>query len=115
MRSIIVLTAAACVLSTLWAAPALAQGAKKQRYYARGGTVVTTVDEFGRRRTRIVVTKRSYLDAGTEVMPGERKYSDYANPPYYSPYSVLGPGRDYSQQPLPNSMGIYTVGPASVW
>jgi hypothetical protein len=29
-------------------------------------------------RTRIYVTKRSWLDAGTEVLPGERKFNDYA-------------------------------------
>src|ERR1051325_1040135 len=31
--------------------------------------------------TRIYVTKRSWLDAGTEVLPGERKFLDYAYPP----------------------------------
>ena len=31
-------------------------------------------------RTRIYVTKRSWLDAGTEVLPGERKFTDYAFP-----------------------------------
>jgi len=32
-------------------------------------------------RTRIYVTKRSWLDAGVEVLPGDRKFSDYAFPP----------------------------------
>jgi len=32
-------------------------------------------------RTRIYVSRRSWLDAGTEVRPGERKFSDYALPP----------------------------------
>ena len=31
--------------------------------------------------TRIFVTKRSWLDAGTEVLPGDRKFTDYAFPP----------------------------------
>src|SRR5690606_28993966 len=31
-------------------------------------------------RTRIYVTRRSWLDGGTEVLPGERKYHDYAYP-----------------------------------
>ncbi len=35
-------------------------------------------------RTRVYVTRRSWLDAGTEVLPGERKFSDYAYPPGYS-------------------------------
>lgn len=34
-------------------------------------------------RTRVYVTRRSWLDAGTEVLPGERKYTDYAFPPGY--------------------------------
>jgi len=31
--------------------------------------------------TRLYVTKRSWLDGGTEVLPGERKFTDYAIPP----------------------------------
>ncbi len=31
--------------------------------------------------TRIYVSKRSWLDGGTEILPGERKFSDYAFPP----------------------------------
>jgi hypothetical protein len=41
-------------------------------------------------RTRIYVTKRSWLDAGTEVLPGDRKFTDYAIPP----------GRTFGQQDL---------------
>jgi hypothetical protein len=41
--------------------------------------------------TRIVVTRRSYLDAGTEVMPGgDRKFTDYVFPPGYNPAYVGG-------------------------
>jgi hypothetical protein len=39
---------------------------------------------YKRGRTRIYVTRRSWLDAGTEVRPGERKFTDYALPPGYS-------------------------------
>ena len=39
-------------------------------------------------RTRITV-RRSYLDAGTHVIPGDRKFTDYAIPPGYSPTSVI--------------------------
>lgn len=39
---------------------------------------------YQRGPTRVYVTKRSWLDAGTEVLPGERKYQDYAFPPGYS-------------------------------
>jgi len=34
-----------------------------------------------RSRTRITVTRRSYLDAGTEVYPGSMRYRDYVFPP----------------------------------
>jgi len=34
---------------------------------------------------RVVIEKRSFLDAGTEVKPGQRKFTDYAFPPGYSP------------------------------
>lgn len=39
---------------------------------------------YQRGRTRVFVTRRSWLDAGTEVRPGERKFTDYAFPPGYS-------------------------------
>ena len=38
---------------------------------------------------RITVQRRSFLDAGTEVLPGQRKFLDYAFPPGYSPTSVI--------------------------
>ena len=40
-------------------------------------------------RTRVTVQKRSFLDAGTEVKPGQRKFTDYAFPPGYSPTSSI--------------------------
>jgi hypothetical protein len=54
-----------------------------------------------RKTTRVVVTKRSYLDAGTEVKPGQGGYTDYVFPPNYSPYSVVDPTRSY-RYPLPD-------------
>jgi hypothetical protein len=39
-------------------------------------------------RTRIYVTKRHWLDLGTEVRPGERKYTDYAIPPNYKATTI---------------------------
>ena len=62
---------------------------KKVQVVGSGHTILVTRGEDGRTRTRIIVQRRSYLDAGTEVLPGERKYSDYAFPPNYSSYSVL--------------------------
>ncbi|HVY00299.1 MAG TPA: hypothetical protein VHA55_10990 [Pseudorhodoplanes sp.] len=110
MRPIAVLTACAALLvGALCADKASAQSS--QRGYSRNTTVVTVRDEDGRRRTRVIVNRRSYLDGGTEVLPGEKHYQDYANPPYYNVYGVLGPGRDFSQQPLPDSMDLNRLGP----
>ena len=42
-----------------------------------------------RSRARVVVMPRSFLDAGTEVLPGERKFLDYALPPTHTPMDVV--------------------------
>lgn len=52
-------------------------------------TVVRWQDESGRSRTRIIVQKRSFLDAGTNVRPGERKFTDYVVPPGYSATGII--------------------------
>jgi hypothetical protein len=75
---IIAVSAAALTLA------ALASPAEAQRRVARDQTErITIIDETGRARTRITVKPRSYLDGGTEVLPGERKFTDYASPPTY--------------------------------
>ena len=82
---------------TLAAVPA--EAAKKKRSYVAAQSAQTTRGEAGmvvrRARTRITVTRRSYLDAGTEVYPGSMHYTDYVfSPTYASPSSfTLGPGR----------------------
>jgi hypothetical protein len=76
-----------------------------------GSTVFVSRDETGRTRSRIIVQRRSYLDGGTEVLPGQRKFTDYAIPPFYSPIdNALGPGRNYDRQPLnpPWELGGWT-------
>ncbi len=62
------------------AAPAQAQS----RRPPADGTYVRWQDENGRTHTRIIIQKRSYLDAGNNVQRGERKYTDYVIPPNYS-------------------------------
>ncbi|WP_245329290.1 hypothetical protein [Bradyrhizobium centrolobii] len=49
--------------------------------------------------TRIYVSKRSWLDGGTEVLPGERKFSDYAFPPGAS-FARENNNRPLDRQPL---------------
>ena len=49
--------------------PSLLRGERSERLLQQGP------------HTRIYVSKRSWLDAGTEVLPGDRKFTDYAFPP----------------------------------
>jgi hypothetical protein len=74
--------AAGATVAICLAATANAQSAPKYDrhghvYYRSGNPNV--VYQQGP-HTRIYVTKRSWLDAGTEVLPGERKFTDYAYP-----------------------------------
>lgn len=79
---------AALVCAAVIAGPALsippADAAPKKRYVS-----TTTRAAPGRPRARITVAPRSFLDAGTEVVPGERKFTDYAFPPNYQ---MMGSG-----------------------
>ena len=60
-------------------------------------------------RTRVYVSKRSWLDAGTEVLPGDRKFSDYAFPsPFgYPTFARENNNRPIDRQPLnpPSDLG----------
>lgn len=61
--------------------------------------------------TRIYVTKRSWLDAGTEVLPGDRKFTDYATggPNNWESLDRLNSHMDFRRQPLstPSDVGGY--------
>jgi hypothetical protein len=48
-------------------------------------------------RTRVYITTRSWLDAGTEVLPGDRKFQDYAFP---SPYGYPSFARENNNRPI---------------
>ena len=60
-----------------------------QPNWGPGATTIISRDEQGRTRTKILVQKRSYLDGGTEVMPGDvvTNQSNLINSFYYSPSS----------------------------
>ena len=64
--------------------------------------------------TRVYVTTRSWLDAGTEVLPGDRKFQDYAFPPElgYPSFARENNNRPIDRQPLnpPSDMGGYPTG-----
>ncbi|MCP3401684.1 hypothetical protein [Bradyrhizobium sp. CCGB20] len=78
------------VLLALLASPLSAHAATAGKH-DRQQTTESAVYEYGAQgpnrsyqsgpRTRIYVSKRSWLDGGTEVLPGERKFTDYALPP----------------------------------
>jgi hypothetical protein len=59
--------------------------------------------------TRVYVTTRSWLDAGVEVLPGDRKFTDYAYPPSTS-FARENNNRPIDRQPLnpPSDMGGYS-------
>jgi hypothetical protein len=96
---LIALFAAAAITATALAVPA--EAAPRNRYVsANQGTVFVSRDEDGRVRRRIIVTPRSYLDGGTQVLPGQRKFNFSDAQPYWSPIDALGPGRNYDRQPL---------------
>jgi hypothetical protein len=65
-------------------------------------------------RTRVYVTTRSWLDAGVEVLPGDRKFQDYAFPPDigYPSFARENRNRPIDRQPLnpPSDMGGYPAG-----
>jgi hypothetical protein len=62
--------------------------------------------------TRVYVTTRSWLDAGTEVLPGDRKFQDYAFPPElgYPSFARENNNRPIDRQPTnpPSDMGGYS-------
>jgi hypothetical protein len=67
-------------------------------------TTTTGAASVNRPRSRVVVVPRSFLDAGTEVLPGERKFLDYAFPPTHTPMDVVtntGGRVGWHNSPLP--------------
>jgi hypothetical protein len=67
-------------------------------------TATTRVASAKRPRSRVVVVPRSFLDAGTEVRPGERKFLDYAFPPTHTTMDVVqntGGRVGWHNSPLP--------------
>jgi hypothetical protein len=96
------------VIFGLAAAPANAQTRQRVARVAADGTRITTTDENGRTRTRIVVQQRSFLDGGTEVLPGQRKFTDYVNPWGSSPLASLVEGTNLGglRYPLPYPLDL---------
>lgn len=105
------LSVAAAVLATGFATGE-ANAVVKRRYYAPKSSVNYSYQSGP--RTRIFVSKRSWLDAGTEVQPGERKFTDYATggPNAFENLDRLNSHMDFRRQPLstPADVGGYPFG-----
>ena len=110
-RLLVLLAASAIVAIGLDATPASAQTPPQKLdkngrpYYGANGPNVSYQQGP---HTRIYVTKRSWLDAGVEVLPGDRKFTDYAFPPATS-FARENNNRPIDRQPLnpPSDLGGY--------
>ena len=63
------------IATMAFSAPPAGAATKKKTVANQSQVVVAS-----RSRSRIRVAPRSFLDGGTEVLPGERKFTDYALP-----------------------------------
>jgi hypothetical protein len=101
---------AAVAAVALAATPASAQTKRQYDRYGRPyyGSNGPNVSYQQGPRTRVYITKRSFLDGGTEVLPGDRKFSDYAFPPGPS-FARSVNNRSLDRQPMnpPSDMGGY--------
>lgn len=104
---------AAVAVASIFVDTAQVHAAHQQKRDDRGGVYYygpagPNVSYQSGPHTRIYITKRSWLDAGPEVLPGDRKFTDYAFPPGYS-FGRENGNRPIDRQPLdPSSdMGGY--------
>jgi hypothetical protein len=95
---------AAVVAVTAFATDPADAAAKKKRHVVRDTR--ETIVIRGRAPARVTVPARSFLDPGTEVIPGDRKFMDYAIPPGYSPTSVIENTSAYHRSPLPGPFDL---------
>jgi hypothetical protein len=101
----------AIAVVALSVAPASAQSTRLK--YDRDGRVIYGANgpnrSYQQGNTRVYITTRSWLDAGTEVLPGDRKFQDYAFPsPFgYPTFARENLNRPIDRQPLnpPSDLG----------
>jgi len=104
--SLVVLTAAAVALLGVPAEAAtkrsVAAAPAAQPVRGQAGVVAR------RSPTRVTVTRRSYLDAGTEVYQGSKNYTDYIFPPNArGPIDYYLPG-EANRSPLPHPWWLHS-------
>ena len=113
LHNLALLLAAGAVMAIGLGATQASSAEKKKRFDDSGGHAYygpngpNVVYQQGP-HTRVYVTKRSWLDAGVEVLPGDRKFTDYAFPPSRS-FGMENNNRPLDRQPLnpPSDMGGY--------
>ena len=107
-KTVAVLLSAVAVVATGLVA-SQADAAPKRQYDERGRPVYgrsgPNVSYQSGPRTRVYITKRSWLDAGVEVLPGDRKFNDYAFPPGQS-FARENLNRPLDRQPLNSSWDL---------
>jgi hypothetical protein len=112
-RKLAVLLAATTVIAIGFDATQASAAPKKKVYdqpgnYGPGGP---NVSYQSGPHTRVYISKRSWLDAGTEVLPGDRKFQDYAFPPAigYPSFARENNNRPLDRSPLnpPSDLGGY--------
>ena len=110
----VLLAASAIVAAGMTPASAQQPKPKRQQQYDKDGRAYygsrgpNVVYQQGP-HTRVYVTTRSWLDAGIEVLPGDRKFQDYAFPsPFgYPDFARENNNRPIDRQPLnpPSDLG----------
>ena len=100
------LLAVGAMVAVHLATPAGAQSGPQ--YDKRGRPVYSNGPNYSYQQgnTRIYVSKRSWLDGGTEVLPGDRKFTNYAYQPGPS-FAIQNNNRSLERQPLnpPSDLG----------
>ena len=96
---------AAAVLATAFATGE-ANAVVKRRAHVRTSSVNYSYQAGP--HTRVYITKRSWLDAGNEVLPGDRKFTDYATggPDHFERLDRLNSHMDFRRQPLSNPADV---------
>ena len=101
----------AAIAVTAVAVPAAeAQTRKKQYVYT---TTTTRAVSARSPRARVTVAPRSFLDAGTEVRPGDRKFTDYAFPASGNGGIGINVGHQYRRQGRLGSLADDAAVPAA--
>lgn len=116
MRNVAILTGVAAIAFGLSAlpvfaapkhnAPPVAAANSSAGVAASSQSRTRRVVRQARAPTRITVRRRSFLDPGTEVLPGDEKYTDYAVSPSHRAMSVLENTAFNRQSALPGPFDL---------